>query len=72
MRAVRMVSRADGGELAQIARLIDEGHVKPVVTTVLPLADARKAQEMSQTHHVQGKIIFQVAEEPAQQGPMAA
>jgi NADPH:quinone reductase-like Zn-dependent oxidoreductase len=69
--AALIVSRADGSELAQIARLIDEGKVKPVVTTVLPLSDARKAQEMSESHHISGKIVLQVAEEP-EIGRMAA
>lgn len=64
VRAKRIVSWADGGELAQIARIIDEQHVKPMVTTVLPLAEARKAQEMSESLHTQGKIVLRVAEDP--------
>jgi len=59
-----IVTRADGSELAEIARLIDEGAIKPIVTTVLPLSDARKAHEQSESHHMQGKIVLRVAPEP--------
>lgn len=64
VRAKGMLTRADGSELAQIAAIIDEKHIKPVVTAVLPLADARRAQEMSESRHTRGKIVLRVAEEP--------
>jgi NADPH:quinone reductase-like Zn-dependent oxidoreductase len=64
VRAVRIITRPDGSELAAIGKLIDEGHVHPAVTTVLPLTEARKAQEMSEGHHVSGKIVLRVAPEP--------
>lgn len=67
VRGQLMIARADGKQLAQIAQLIDDGHVKTFVTTVLPLAEARKALELSKTHHIQGKIVLRVAEEPSQQ-----
>ncbi|HEY3376287.1 MAG TPA: NADP-dependent oxidoreductase [Armatimonadota bacterium] len=61
VRAQSIRTTADGGELAQIAALIDEQKIKPVVTTELPLAEARAAQEMSETHHARGKIVLRVA-----------
>ncbi len=64
VRAKRIVSQADGRELAQIAAVIDEGYIKPMVTTVLPLSEARKAQEMSESRHTRGKIVLRVAEDP--------
>jgi len=64
VRGAHLASRADGHQLAEIARLIDAGYVRPAVTTVLPLSEARKAHEMSQTHHMQGKIVLRVAPEP--------
>lgn len=64
VRAKRIVSQADERELAQIAAIIDEHHIKPIVTTVLPLAEARKAQEMSESLHTRGKIVLRVAEDP--------
>lgn len=51
----------DHGQLSQIATLIDAGDVKPTVTTILPLAAAARAHEMSQAGHVRGKIVLQVS-----------
>lgn len=64
VRAERIASQADGHELAEIAAIIDERSIKPVVTTVLPLAGARRAQEMSESRHTRGKIVLRVAEDP--------
>lgn len=64
VHAVHIISQADGNELAQIARIIDEQHIKPIVTTILPLNEARKAQGMSESGHTLGKIVLRVAEDP--------
>jgi NADPH:quinone reductase-like Zn-dependent oxidoreductase len=61
VRQDSFVVRPNAAQLAQIADLIDSGDVKPVVETVLPLSDARKAQELSQTGHTRGKIVLKVA-----------
>jgi NADPH:quinone reductase-like Zn-dependent oxidoreductase len=50
----------DSAQLSQIAALIDEGKVTPVVTAVLPLAEAARAHELSQAGHVRGKIVLKV------------
>ena len=60
VRAAHVVAKADSGQLEQIARLIDAGEVKPVVETVLPLAQACRAHEMSQAGHVRGKIVLRI------------
>jgi NADPH:quinone reductase-like Zn-dependent oxidoreductase len=57
-------TRPDGEDLAQIAKVIDEQQVKPIVTTVLPLSEAQKAHEMSESRHTRGKIVLRVAEDP--------
>ena len=62
VRAVNFMSRPDGNELRQIGKLIDQGVVKPVVSTVLPLKDAAKAHELSQSEHVRGKIVLKVSD----------
>ena len=49
-------------ELTQISKLIASGQVKVNVETILPLRDARKAQELSQTGHARGKIVLKVVE----------
>ena len=51
----------DAAELTQIAGLVDAGKVKPFVETVLPLSEARKAQELSESGHTRGKIVLKVA-----------
>ena len=51
----------NGAELTEIGRLVDSGKLKPVVETVLPLPDARRAHELSQTGHTRGKIVLRVA-----------
>jgi NADPH:quinone reductase-like Zn-dependent oxidoreductase len=47
-------------QLGQITRLIDEGLVKPVISQILPLSEARKAHEMIEGRHTHGKIILRV------------
>jgi NADPH:quinone reductase-like Zn-dependent oxidoreductase len=47
-------------QLAQINQLIDEGKLKIYVGTVLPLAEAQKALELSQGGRTRGKIVLQV------------
>lgn len=63
VRAKTLMTQADGRELAQIAAIIDEKKIKPIVTTVLPLIDAQKAHEMSESRHARGKIVLRVAED---------
>lgn len=47
--------------LAEISKLVDSGKVKPFVETVLPLAEARRAHELSESGHTRGKIVLKVA-----------
>jgi NADPH:quinone reductase-like Zn-dependent oxidoreductase len=49
-------------QLIEIAALIDGRKLKSMVEKVLPLAEARRAQELSQTGHVRGKIVLAVAQ----------
>jgi NADPH:quinone reductase-like Zn-dependent oxidoreductase len=61
VRGEGVMVRPDASQLTQIAALIDAGDLKPAVTTILPLAEAQQAHELSQTGHVRGKIVLQVA-----------
>lgn len=63
VRAKTLMTQSDGKELAQIASIIDERKIKPIVETVLPMADARKAHEMSEALHTRGKIVLRVRED---------
>ena len=60
VRGEGVMVRPDAAQLTQIAGLIDAGDLKPTVTTILPLAEAQQAHELSQTGHVRGKIVLQV------------
>jgi NADPH:quinone reductase-like Zn-dependent oxidoreductase len=61
VRALFYGAHASSSDLAEIAKLIDNGKVKSVVETVFPLAEARRAHELSQSGHARGKIVLKVA-----------
>jgi NADPH:quinone reductase-like Zn-dependent oxidoreductase len=54
----------DAADLAEIAQLIDQGKIRPIVTEVLPLTEAVKAQQQAATHHTRGKLVLRIADEP--------
>jgi NADPH:quinone reductase-like Zn-dependent oxidoreductase len=47
-------------QLNEITKLVDSKKLRPVVETVLPLSEARRAQEINQAGHVRGKIVLRV------------
>jgi NADPH:quinone reductase-like Zn-dependent oxidoreductase len=47
-------------QLAAINRLIEAGKLKTHVATVLPIADVKKAHQLSQSGRTRGKIVLQV------------
>src|SRR6266480_553408 len=51
IRGTGISARADADDLAEIERLIDEKKIKPIVSQVLPLTDAAKADALAETHH---------------------
>jgi NADPH:quinone reductase-like Zn-dependent oxidoreductase len=62
VRAVWFVVAPNRAELIEIARLIDEGHVMPIVERVLPLARGREAFDVGLRDHGFGKTVLDVAE----------
>jgi NADPH:quinone reductase-like Zn-dependent oxidoreductase len=54
--------RSDGRQMAELARLIDDGRLRVGVDSVFPLADARKAHERAEQGHIQGKIVLRVTD----------
>ena len=60
IRAIRG-GRASHARLKDITQLIEAGKVKPAVYKVFPLAEARQAQELSQTGHGRGRIVLHIA-----------
>lgn len=47
-----------GADLAEIAALVESGQLRATVDTVLPLADAAKAHQLSESNSVAGKIVL--------------
>ncbi|MEU1707785.1 NADP-dependent oxidoreductase [Streptomyces sp. NPDC005706] len=60
VRAVWMLVEPDHLGLREIAALVERGALKPVVETVLPLADAAKAHEIGERGRTAGKIVLAV------------
>ena len=59
-QGLRVVSagRPDTGKLGQISELLAAKTILPTIRAVFPLADARKAQELSETRHGRGRIVL--------------
>jgi NADPH:quinone reductase-like Zn-dependent oxidoreductase len=53
--------RQDGQGLADFIRLVDREIVKPRISQVLPLTDAKRAQDLNQNGMSHGKIVLKVA-----------
>jgi len=64
IRGAAISVHPDAEDLAEIARLIDTGKIRPMVTQVLPLGDAIAAQQQAATHHTRGKVVLRIADEP--------
>jgi NADPH:quinone reductase-like Zn-dependent oxidoreductase len=61
LRAVDFGMQYDTVTLREIVRLVSRGEVKPHVSKVMSLADARRAMDMNQRGQSHGKIVLQVA-----------
>ena len=53
--------RSSGAQLAEAARLLDDGTIRIVVDSIFPLADAARAHERAARSNIQGKIVLSVA-----------
>jgi NADPH:quinone reductase-like Zn-dependent oxidoreductase len=61
VRAAFVASHPNGEQLAEISKIIDSGKLAPVIDRILPLSEARRAHELSQSGHVRGKIVLRVS-----------
>lgn len=61
VRFLPITRKPDGKILAQIARLVDDGDLKAIIDTVLPLEDARKAHELSEGGRSRGKVVLEMS-----------
>lgn len=59
-RSCHYMAQPNGPQLAEIARLIDAGEVKPNVARVLPLAQAAEAERELEKEHIRGKVVLEV------------
>lgn len=60
VRTAGVFVQPNQGQLQELANLADTGEVRPIIDTVLPLAEAAKAHEMNATLHTRGKIVLRV------------
>lgn len=60
IKGAMVLVQPNSAQLAEITTLIESSKLKPEIAAVLPLDDARKAHEMSQTGRTRGKIILTV------------
>jgi NADPH:quinone reductase-like Zn-dependent oxidoreductase len=54
------VLTSNGARLEEISRLVEEEKVSVIVQKVFPLAEAKAAQDLSQSGHAAGKIILKI------------
>ena len=58
--AMFFVVTPDAGELAQLAGLVDQGRLRPVVSQTFPLSEGRRAFESGGQHRPPGKTVLAV------------
>ena len=54
------MAHPDAAVLTEIARLVDAGKVKVRIGAVLPLPEAKQAQEQAASGHIHGKVVLTV------------
>src|SRR5439155_20738780 len=57
-RSIAVSSQPSAAQLEELARLFDDGTLRVIVSEVLPLAEARRAQEESQSGHAHGQSVL--------------
>jgi NADPH:quinone reductase-like Zn-dependent oxidoreductase len=60
VRAVYFIVEGDRPQLEEIASLVDDGTLKPIIAKVFPLARTREAFEFGAASHSPGKIVLEV------------
>ena len=66
IRAAYFIVEPSRTQLAEIARLVDGGALRPVVGAVFPLAEARQAYQHKPSH---GKVVLRVADGAVRRSP---
>ena len=52
--------RPDGGQLAEIGKLLEVGHIRPVIDRTFPFAQAKEALAYLEKGRAKGKIVIQM------------
>ncbi len=60
VEAAFVFCKPNAQQLAEINRLIEKGKLKIHIETVLPLAEVKKAHQLSQSGRTRGKIVLQI------------
>ena len=60
-RVVQFYMKPDSSELGQIGRLVEGGNVKPRLSKVMSLDEAKAAEDLVQLGHPHGKVILHIA-----------
>ena len=64
IRGASLSSHPNAAELTEITKLIEVGKIKPIISQVLPLTEAAKADAQAETHHTRGKMVLKIADDP--------
>jgi NADPH:quinone reductase-like Zn-dependent oxidoreductase len=62
-RCRHVLVRPRGDDIQLIAKLLEEGDLRPVVQDVFPLAAADQAHRLSQEGHMRGKLVLSTSAE---------
>lgn len=62
VKAIQFMMEPNSEDLKEIARLADQGKIKPRVSSFMPFEKAGEAQELSETGKSHGKVILQVTQ----------
>jgi NADPH:quinone reductase-like Zn-dependent oxidoreductase len=60
IKAARVYCKPNAVQLAAISELVNAGQLKAHVSTVLPIAEVKKAHQLSQSGRTRGKIVLQI------------
>jgi NADPH:quinone reductase-like Zn-dependent oxidoreductase len=61
VRAELLVNSPKSDQLARIAGLVASGDVRVEIAEAIPLADVKRAHELSESGHVRGKLVLTLA-----------
>ena len=60
VRATMIGVKPDGQRLTEIAKIVDDGKLRPLIHVVLPLMQIKEALELSRSRHAGGKIVLTI------------